>query len=82
MEYVVEKYEWNLIVIICKLLKDVLNFVKVLLERLYGIKSEGEEGLILILLEILDSFLEYLLFFLNELLESVKGYEYDLRMVV
>lgn len=82
MEYVVEKYEWNLIVIICKLLKGVLNFVKVLLERLYGIKSEGEEGLILILLEILDSFLEYLLFFLNELLESVKGYEYDLRMVV
>lgn len=82
MEYVVEKYEWNLIVIICKLLKDVLNLVKVLLERLYGIKSEGEEGLILILLEILDSFLEYLLFFLNELLESVKGYEYDLRMVV
>lgn len=82
MEYVVEKYEWNLIVIICKLLKDVLNFVKVLLERLYGIKSEGEEGFILILLEILDSFLEYLLFFLNELLESVKGYEYDLRMVV
>lgn len=42
-----EKKEWNLILISYELVSDVIDFVKVLLERFYGVVIELEEEVIL-----------------------------------
>lgn len=46
-EWIMEKKEWNLILISYELVSDVIDFVKVLLERFYGVVIELEEEVIL-----------------------------------
>ena len=78
LEHLAEKHEWDLTATSRKLSNDVLNSAKASLERLYGMKSEAEEGPTLTSPETSDSSLEYSLSSLNESLECVKGHEHDL----
>ena len=78
LENIAEKHDWDLTAATRKLTNDVLNSAKASLERLYGIKSEVEEGPTLTSPEPSDSSLEYPLSSSNESLESVKGHEHDL----
>lgn len=78
LERIAEKHEWDLTATTRKLANDVLNSAKASLERLYGIKSEPEEGPTLTSPETSESSLEYPLSSGNDSLESVKGHEHDL----
>ena len=78
LENIAEKHEWDLTATTRKLANDVLNSAKASLERLFGIKSEADEGPTLTSPGPLGSSLEYLLSSSNESLESVKGHEHDL----
>ena len=78
LEHIAEKYELDLTATTRKLVNDVLNSAKASLERLYGIKSEPEEGPTLTSPETSESSLEYPLSSAKESLESVKGHEHHL----
>ena len=78
LERIVEKYEWDLTATSRKVANNVLNSAKASLERLYGIKSEPEEGPALTSSETSESSIEDPLSSENESLESIKGHEHDL----
>ena len=78
LEHIAEKHKWDLTATSRKLSNDVLNSAKASLERLYGMKSEAEEGPTLTSPETSDSSLEYSLSSLSESLECVKDHEHDL----
>ena len=80
LEHIAEKHEWDLTATTRKLANDVLNSAKESLERLYGIKSDSEEGPTLASPEPSESYLEYPLSSASDSLESVKGHEHDLWM--
>lgn len=78
LKHIVEKNEWDVTATTRKLANDVINSAKASLERLYGIKSEPEEGPTLTSPETSESSLEDPLSSANESLESVNGHEHDL----
>lgn len=75
LERITEKNEWDLISTTRDLVSDVLNSAKVSLERLYGIKIEPEEELILTAQKPSESSLEYSICSASHSLESIKGHE-------
>ena len=80
LERIAEKHEWDLIVTTRELANDVLNSAKASLERLYGIKSEPEEGPILASKESSERYWEYPIASTKDSSESVKGHEQELWM--
>ena len=78
LEQIMEKNEWDLISTTRDLVSDVIDSAKASLERLYGVKIEPEEELILTLQQASESSLEYSIFSTSDSMESLKGHEYDL----
>ena len=80
LERIAEKHEWDLVVTTRELANDVLNSAKASLERLYGIKSEPEEGPMLASQESSERYWEYPIASTKDSSESIKGHEQELWM--